>query len=840
MRRINLIDSIVQDVRYGLRIQLKNPGFTFIAVLTLSLGVGANTAIFSLIDATLLRMLPVRKPEQLLLFGAGHAKGIAGAFPKGRTELFSYPFYQDVRRRNQVFSDVTAVMSLPSYVHGVVSGTGNAEIINAQLVSGTYFSTLGVNAILGRTFIDADDQVSGGHPVVVVNHTWWERRLSADPAAVGKTIAIGSTVYSIIGVAPPEFFGTEVGESPDIWIPLAMEERIPPGWKGLNDNLFQSLHIIGRMKPGLSIEQSNAEANLLFKQALREYAGSQPSPERLSDIQQASVELTPAGRGLSQLRISFSRPLQVLMVVVGLVLLIACANIANLLLARGAERRKEFAVRLALGASRLRLIRQLGAECLWLAAIGGVLGALNAWWGSQVLVWMASAGPHPLPLNVTPNARVLCFTLLASLLSVVVFGMVPALRITKFELGPVLKGGSGDAARSLLGKALVVSQVALSLLLLVGAGLFVRSLFNLRNVDAGFDQRNVLLFKLLTDSVGYRKDDPRLANLYREVEEKVYAIPGVRAASFSLYSFNQGSTYGPISVSGGAPPLGGNPVILNNVVSPGFFTTMNLPLILGRAFGPQDTKRSPKVAVISEEMARRFFPNESPLGKRYHMGTSGEGDEIEVIGVVKDAKYRSLNEKVQPMAYYSYSQQNLNMYLGNFEVSFSGESGAIAAAVRRALNEVNVALPIFEVAKLSEQVDRSLVQQKLIARLSSIFGLLALLLADVGIYGVISYSVVQRSREIGVRMALGADRRDVLRLILGQGAKLVLAGALLGLSASWALTRWVESMLFNVSAADPATFLIITLSLIVVALSACYLPARRATKVDPLQALRNE
>jgi predicted permease len=843
MRIIRLIDTVVQDVRYGLRMLLKNPGFTFIAALTLALGIGANTAIFNLIDATLLRMLPVREPERLALFGAGHVKGVSGGFPDGRTELFSYPFYRYVRRRNQVFSDVTAVMSLPSYVHGVVSGTGgDAEIIDARLVSGSYFSALGVNAIHGRAFTDADDQVSGGHPVAVANHAWWERRLGADPAAIGKTITIGSTVYTIIGVAPREFFGTEVGESPDIWIPLAMEEQIPPGWKGLNDNLFQSLYIIGRMKPGVSIEQANVEANLLFKQALREYAGLQPSPERLRDIHQASVELTPAGRGLSQLRFSFSKPLRALMAVVGLVLLIACANVANLLLVRGAARRKEFAVRFSLGAGRLRLIRQLGAESLLLAAIGGVLGVLIAWRGSRALVWMASTGPRPLPLDVAPNARVLCFTLLASLLSVVIFGMAPALRATRVEIGPALKDGRGDAAmtRSVLGKALVVSQVALSLLVLVAAGLFVRSLINLRNVDTGFDQRNVLLVQLMTNSVGYKKDDPLLANLYREVEEKVNAIPGVRATSFSLFSFNQGATTGPISVPGGALPLGGNPVILNNVVSPSFFTTMNLPLILGRVFGPQDTKTSPKVAVISEEMARRFFPNESPLGKRYRMGTSSEGDEIEVIGVVKDAKYRSLNEKAQPMAYYSYSQQNMNMYLGNFEVSFSGEPGAIAVAVRRAIKEVNGALPIFEVVKLSEQVDRSLVQQKLIARLSSLFGLLALLLAAVGIYGVISYSVIQRSREIGIRMALGAERRDVLRLVLGQGAKLALAGALIGLSASWALTRWVESMLFNVSATDPATFVIIALSLILVALSACYIPARRATKVDPLQALRHE
>jgi len=833
--------TLWQDLRYGARMLWKKPGFTLIAALTLSLGIGANTAIFSLIDAMLLRMLPVKNPERLALFGSGESQGISIGFPDRRTELFSYPFYRDVRQRNQVFTDVAAIQSLPNNVYGVVSGSeADPEMINARLVSGSYFSVLGVEAVLGRAFTDADDKIPGGHPVAVANHAWWERRLGADPAAVGRTITIGSTVYTLIGVAPREFFGTEVGESPDIWIPLAMEEQIPPGWKGRENNLFQSLYLIARMKPGVRIERAGVEVNQLFDQALHQYAGSQPSPERLRDIQRASIELTPAGRGLSQLRFFFSKPLQALMAVVGLVLLIACANVANLLLARGAARRKEFAVRLALGAGRLRLIRQLGAESVLLAALGGVVGVIIAWWSSQALVWMASTGPQQLPIDVTPDARILGFTLLASLLSAIIFGTAPAIRATRIELNPALKDGRGDAAmtRSLLSKGIVVAQVGLSLVVLVGAGLFVRSLINLRNVDTGFNQQNLLLFQPATDSVGYKDDDPRLASLYRDVEEKVSAIPGVRAASFSLFSFNQGAWTNPITVQGGAAPLGGNPVISNNVVGPSFFTAMNLPLILGRPFSPQDTKTSPKVAVISEEMARRFFPQTSPVGKRYRMGTSGTGEEIEVIGVVKDSKYRSLSEKPQPMAYYPYSQQT--WYLGNFEVRFSGEPGAIVSAVRQAIKDVNRNLPIAEVAMFSEQVDRSLVQQKMIARLSSFFGMLALLLAAIGLYGVISYSVTQRTREIGIRMALGAERRNVLRLVLGQGAKLALIGVLAGLGASWALTRWIESLLFGVSPTDRMTFVIIALLLIAVALLACYVPARRATKVDPIIALRCE
>ena len=831
----------LQDLRYSARILWKAPGFTLIAALTLSLGIGANTAIFSLMDAVMLRSLPVRDPGRLALFGAGESQGITIGFPNASTDLFSYPFYRDVRQHNQVFTDVAAIQSLPNNVYGVVSGAGSDPgRIGARLVSGSYFSVLGVEAFLGRTFTDADDQVPGGHPVAVASHAWWVSRLGADPAAVGRTLTIGSTVYTLIGVAPREFFGTEVGESQDIWIPLAMEEQVPPGWKGRENNLFQSLYLVARLKPGVGIERAGVEVNQLFDQALHQYAGSQPSPERLRDIQQASIELTPAGHGLSQLRLQFSEPLKALMAVVGLVLLIACANVANLLLARGVARRKEFAVRMALGAGRLRLIRQLCAESVLLAALGGALGVIMAWWSSQALVWIASTGPAQLPIDVTPDARILGFTLLASLLSAIIFGIVPAIRATKFDLNPALKDGRGDSAmtRSLLGKALVVSQVALSLLVLVSAGLFVRSLINLRNVDTGFSPQNVLLLQPATDSVGYKDDDPRLTNLYREVEEKVSAIPGVRAASFSLFSFNQGAWINPVNVQGGAPPLGGNPGILNNVVGPGFFTAMNLPLILGRPFTPQDTKTSPKVAVVSEELARRFFPDTSPLGKRFRMGTSRGDKEFEVIGVVKDAKYENLAEKTQPMAYYPYSQQN--WYLGNFEVSFSGEPGAIVSAVRQAIKDVNRNLPIAEVAMFSEQVDRSLVQQKLIARLSSFFGLLALLLSAIGLYGVISYSVTQRTREIGIRMALGAERRNVLSLVLGQGAKLALIGVLAGLGASWALTRWIESLLFGVSPADRVTFMIISLVLMAVALLACYIPARRAAKVDPMVALRCE
>ena len=838
-----LEDEMFQDLRFGLRMLLKNPGFTFVAVLTLALGIGANTAIFSLIDVVLLKSLPVREPEKLVLFGKGEGVGMTNSFPNESWNLFSYPFYQEVRQRNEVFSEVAALLSMPWSVHGTVAAdgvSGEAERIDLQLVSGTYFSVLGLNASLGRTFTEADDLNPGGHPVAVVSHAWWERRLGSDPAAVGKTIRIDQTVYTIIGVTPKEFFGTTVGQAPDIWVPLAMEPQVPPAhWDGRNNRSFQSLYIIARLGNGVSVQQASAAVNLLFKQSLQEQAGAQPSPERLEDIQQAGIELTPAGKGLSELRRQFSLSLRILMAVVVVVLLIACANVASLLLARAAARQKEFAVRLAVGAGRMRLTRQLLTESLLLASLGGLAGVVLAWWGSRLLVLMASAGSESLPLDVTPNARILGFTLLASLLSAVIFGTVPALRATRVEPNPSLKGCKGATqavSQSPLGKALVVAQVALSLLLLVGAGLFVRTLINLQNVPTGFDQQNALLFRVDTATTGYK--DAQLATMLREVEEKVKAVPGVQAASFSFFIFNQGGWTSPVFTRDQTFAEGQSQNVRQNLVGQDYFTTMGIPLILGRGFGPQDTDKSQRVAVISEMMAQRFFPDSSPLGRRF--GTSGpeSREQIEIIGVVKDANYESLTEPLRPMAYYPHAQRPRP--LDSFVVRFSGAPDVAIPQVRQAIRQVNPNLPIDEVVSLSEYIGRSLVQQKLVARLASFFGLLALLLACVGLYGVLSYAVARRTNEIGIRMALGARSRDVLWLMLREALTLVLIGVVIGVLASLAATQTASALLFGLKPHDPLTITLATLLLMSVAALAGYLPARRAARVDPMVALRQE
>jgi len=838
------LERLSQDLRYAIRMMKTSPGFTLVAVISLALGIGGNTAIFSLMNAVMLRSLPVQEPDRLVLFGNGKWAGIIDDLPNRSWQLFSYPFYRQVQRENQVFSGVTAMMSLGNDVRAAVEGAKAPEPVRARLVAGTYFSVLGVNAIAGRAFTDAEDQTPGGHPVAVISYSWWQRRFGRDLSVVGKTLAIGSTVYKIIGVAPPEFFGTSVGESPDLWIPLAMNERLPPGWGGADarkDPSFQSLYILARLRPGASIAQANAQVNLIFKQSLHERVGSNPSAKDLSDVQRALIELTPGGRGVSRVRNRFSMSLQLLMAAVGLVLLIACANIANLLLARAANRQKEIAVRLSIGASRLRLIRQMLTESILLSLLGGLAGVVFAGWASGFLVWMVSTGAERLPLQVAPDARVLTFTTLLSVATGILFGLAPALRATRVELSWSLKEGRGSIStrsRNVLAKALIVSQVALSSVLLIGAGLFVRSLANLRNIDTGFNKESVLVMGLDTSLLSYQVSDSRMVNLYRQVEERVGQVPGVRSAAFAMLTFQPGSWTDYAYPQGRTPLPEDQRGVHGDVVGPGFFAAMGLPITLGRGFSVSDTSVSPKVAVINETMARRFFPGESPIGLRFGLSPDKSG-EFEVIGVVKDAKYESLRERPTPMAFYPYALQRAS-HLGQFAVRYTGDVRGIVPEIRRAFAEVNSNLPITEVRTLAEQVDDTLVGDKLLARLSSFFGLLALLLASIGIYGVLSYAVARRSNEVGLRMALGARRSNVLWLVMRDVLNLVTLGLVIGVPAALALERMASGMFFGLSDVDPLSTVAGVGILTMVAGIAAYLPARRASLVDPSTALRYE
>jgi predicted permease len=831
------LEHLTQDTNYGVRAMLRSPGITLVALLSLALGIGANTAIFSLMDRVMLKSLPVAEPARLVLFGNGLDEGISDGFPN--RWLYSYPFYREMQKRNQVFSDVAAAFSSTDRVHGFVEGRSDAEAMNIQLVSGTYFPMLGVQALRGRTISEEDDRTQAGHPVAVVSYAWWTRSLGRDSSVLDKKLTIGSTIFSIVGVAPPEFFGTKVGEAPDIWIPLSMQKEVPPGFDGYNDQIFESLHLMARLKPGMTIAEANTNANLLFQQILRGFSRAPLTQENLLKLDNTRVELSSMATGFSRLRWQFSEPLKILMAVVGLVLLIACANIANLLLARSTARARELAVRQALGAGRLRLIRQLLTESLVLALAGGALGVAFASGASHLLVRMVSDGRQALQLDVAVDTRLLLFTLGVTLATALLFGTIPAFRATRLNLTDSLKDArspAGASAKGPLAKALVISQVALSLVLLVGAGLFVRSLMNLTNVDTGFSRENVIRMRVDPSSVGYKEDD-RLIGMYRQIEERVSALPGVRAASFSIFTFNEGTWNNSIWVQG---YLSGRREISvhHNAVGNGYFAAMGIPFLAGRTFGPQDTAVSPKVGVISETMAHTLFPSGSPIGRRYGRGGPQNAGDIEVIGVVKDVKYNSLDEDPQPGDYLPYTQ-NVR-YLNDFEVRYTGHSAAAIRAIGQTIHDVDHSLPISDVMTLDEQVERSITNQRLVAQLSAFFGLLAVFLSCIGIYGLMSYVVTRRVNEIGLRMALGAERSHVLWLVMRESLWLVALGIAIGAPVALAGDRLISSMLFGLRATDALSLLAAVGLLLVVAAIAGYLPARRASLIDPMVALRCE
>jgi predicted permease len=832
------LESLLQDILYGLRAMLRSPGITIVALLSLALGIGASTAIFSLMDTVMLRSLPVKDPGKLLLLGPGDAWGITTSF--GHTDLFSYPFYRQMRQHNQVFTDVAAFFSLPNDVHGSVDN-GESEPMHVQLVSGTYFSTLGVHALRGRMFTDADDRVEGGNPVAVVSYSWWKGNLARDPNVLQKALKIGDISYSIVGVAPPEFFGTTVGQSPDIWIPLSMVQQVPPHYWGYTDNFAEGLEIFGRLKPGVTVAQATFDVNLLFQQILRGFAGGSPSQKDQETLKRAKVQLTSMAKGLSTLRAEFSDPLKILMAIVGLVLLIACANIANLLLARSTARAREFAVRQALGAQRTRLIRQLLTESLLLAFAGGALGAGIAAAANHLLLRMVSDTTDVVPLNVSIDTRMLLFTVAITLATALIFGTVPAFRATRLELTSALKDGkatTGSRTRSPLARSLIISQIAFSLVLVVGAGLFLRSLVNLNRVDTGFNKENVLRLDVDASSAGYKDDDPRLRTLYEQIEAEVSALPGVRAASFSAFTFNEIGWNGAIAVAGYHTPPNNN--VKHNTVGNGYFATMQIPLLAGRTFGPQDTPTSQKVAVISEGMARTLFPAGSPIGRHYGIDDPKQADELEVIGVVKDARLGSLTDDASTWMVDYLPAAQRDGYLNDFEVRYTGEFATISPEVKRTIHSIAPHLPISNVTTLDEQIARSITDQRVVAHLSTFFGLLAVLLSAIGIYGLMSYVVSRRTNEIGIRMALGAERMHVRWLVMREILVLVAIGIAIGVPAALLSSRLVASMLFSLSATDAASLLAAVAVMLASAALAGYLPARRASRIDPMVALRHE
>jgi predicted permease len=835
------LESLGQDALYGVRSMIRSPWVTAVALLSLALGIGATTAIFTLMDAVMLRSLPVKDPGRLVVLGTGRDEGISDEF--GSTDLYSYPVYRKLQKENQVFSDVAAVLSMTDDVHGLVADRTDPKPIKLQLVSGTYFETLGVEPLMGRLLTEDDDSSEGDHPVAVVSYAWWTHALSRDEAVLGKTLRMGSAVFTIVGVAPPKFSGAKVGESPDVWIPIAMTQPVPPHWSVYKDKIAEGLYLIGRLKAGVTVEQATANVNVWYQQTFQGMLGDfahEQTPERnAATLKNTHVPLTKMTTGMAGVGVQFTEALKILMAVVLLVLLIACANIANLLLARGTARTRELALRQALGAARKRIVRQLLTESLVLALAGGLLGVAIAARGSRLLLKMVSSYGDPLPLDLSMNTNLLLFTLAVTLSTAVLFGTIPALRATRLQLTDSLKDGRGAstaATKGALARGLVITQIALSLVLLVGAGLFLRSLVNLNKVDTGFNKENVLLLKLDESSAGYLNNDPRLPQLHRDIEERVSGLPGVKAASFSTYTYSEGSWYSEVFVQGFDNDKNVN--VRHNVIGNGYFATMGIPLVAGRNFGPQDTATSQKVAIVSERMARTMFPNGQAIGQHYSVEDQAHAGDIEVVGIVRDVKFHKLDEKPGTLDYLPYSQYP--GYLSDFEVRYEGDATAASMAVKDVIHNIDHNVPIVSVMTLEERVAGTVRNQRLVAQLCTFFGLVSVFLSSIGIYGLMSYLVSRRTGEIGIRMALGAERGHVRWMVMREMLWLVLAGLAIGVPATFAGTRLVKAMLFGLTGLDWMSLAGGMGLLLAVTLLAGYLPARRASRVDPMVALRYE
>jgi len=864
--------NLLQDLRYGIRMLFRQKGVTAIALLSLALGIGANTALFSIVDAMLLKMLPVKDPARLVLFRSMAPREFSvGSYTgnsntdqaTGQRTMTSFAF-QSFKRMREQESPLSEVFAFGN-VGLTVNADGQADVASGQAVSGNYFRGLGVQPVIGRVLTDEDD-IPNATAVAVLSHRYWQLRFGGDKSVVGKQINLNNVPFTVIGVTTPGFEGTMgVGSSQDVTVPIAWEPQlyVDKQRSNMNGAGVWWLRIMGRLKPGATPEQARGQLENSFLQSVIEHRTARQTQAQanngnpisnLDPKQYPHLFIDPGGQGEMNTRRYYAPSLYLLLGVVGLVLLIACANVANLLMSRAASRQKEIGLRLALGASRSRLIRQLLTESVLLSVIGGILGILFAIWIKDGLLAVNDWGGRGMrSLDTRLDLRVLGFTIALSLLTGIVFGIAPAWRSTRVDLTPTLKdGGRGSSSvhRSLLSRGLVVLQVALSLLLLIGAGLFVRTLRNLQKVEPGFNTQNLLLFGVQPSLIGYK--DEKLTQLYSQLSERIEAISGVQAVTFSRQALlSQGASSSSVYLRSAlnAPPdsegrIKSNGEGYRHSVRENFLEAMGIPLLYGRTFRPQDDAKASRVVIVNQTFANKYFPGENVVGKRFTFDSS-KPDELEIIGVAKDAKYTSQRDEIPPTVYSSYRQERS---MGNavFEVRTAGDPNAVIGALRQAVKEVDPNLPLSNVKTQVEQGDETLRMERLFAKLLTLFGLLAQQLASIGLFGVLAYAVSQRTHEIGIRMALGASRFDVLKMIVRQGMTLAGIGVVLGLIGSYVLTKYLESwvnlsqMLFGVKVSDPATYGVIAVLLTLISLVACYVPARRATKVDPLVALRYE
>jgi predicted permease len=872
-RTLPLIETFFRDLRYGLRMLRRSPGMTAVAILSLALGIGANTALFSVVDAVLLKTLPVQDPQQLVIFEWKSGRtfrlsGMSGTSnvdtdPGGRgLSLFRYDVFEQMQKTQAgtTESPLTDLFAFAPIREITARVSDQPEVINGQAVSGNYYTGLRLNPSLGR-MITIDDDQKNAAPVVMLSYQFWEERFAASPSVIGQQLKLNQQSFTIIGVTPPAFNGAlQVGYRPNITIPLAAE----PLLQGERSNLGTAsepgvwwLNVMGRLKPGATGEQARDSLNTAFQTSA---LAAMPPPRKANQPAQLEPKDYPrlmvedGGRGMLDMRKWFAPTIYGLFIVVALVLLIACVNLANLLLARAALRGPEIKIRLAVGAGRWRLIRQLLTESLLLSTLGGVVGVLFAFWFKGALSAFTNDDNGLLPsgVDLSLNWRVLGFTLAVSLLTGVLFGLAPAWRATSLDLNSTLKqSGRTTGSMSRLSKGLLVVQVAVSALLLVGAGLFIRTLYNLQRVNLGFNQENLLIFSVQPERNGYK--DEQLLRFYQQLFDRLDHLPGVRSATFAHVPLIANDNWFfdfllPGEVEGTAPERD----TMRQVVRENYFATMEIPLLRGREFTTQDDSHAPPVAIVSQAFQRQFFPNEEILGK--HVTFNYKKGEVEIVGVVADTKYQSQREEIPPLLYTPWRQEAEDIGVMHFSLRTVNDPTALAAQVREVVRGLDNNLPVVEVGTQSARSEKTLAQERLYARLFSFFGALALALAGIGLFGVLAYSVSQRTKEIGVRMAFGAQVWNVVAMVLWQGMKLVLVGLSISVLTGYVVVRllntkyfgpdtWQQRMkeqLYGVTMSDPLTLIFIASLLMLVALLACWLPARRAAKVDPLVALRYE
>jgi predicted permease len=834
------MSGIFQDLRYSLRRLRQSPGFTAVAVLTLALGIGANTGIFTLVNAVLLKSLPVPNPQQLYLVTEND-------WQPANTR-FSYPTFQGARAVLPGGSELAAA-SWPARFYA--SFGGQPEMVTGQLVSGNYFQTLTTHAAVGRLLGDDDDRTIGGSPVAVISYGCWERRFGRDPNIIGRKLIVSGIPLQVVGVAAQGFFGAQVGASPEFWLPTMLQSTVryqqhySQGESAKTDEPWPSqpdirwLQFIVRIKDPAGAPQTWAALNHYFRIGLEQYALQIKDPQERQAALRTEWRLLPGSRGLPTLRQQFSQPLLALMAMAGIILLIAVANLANLMLARAAAREREIAVRLSVGASRARLIRQLIVECILLSFLGAVMGTAVAYWITDVLPRWASSASSPIPLNLTPDARVLFFSMAIAVLTGIAFGLAPGMQGSRIAPVQVLKNGStilgGGGARWSLRQTLIALQVALSLVLLVGAGLFARTLRNFTNLDPGFDRDHILTIGLDTHLNGY--SHAQLTGLYRRLVDRVESVPGVRSAALASCELASGCGDASDIYIPGVPHANGETDAQERRVTNEFFATTGLPLIKGRSFADSDTETSPPVVVVNEEFVREFFNGKDAIGQYFGYDTENSR-RFQVIGVVRDSRINDIRESAPPTAYHSLAQDVID--IATLNVRTFGDPAELLAKIRDVVRSVDPTLPITDSSTVAELVSNSLSQQRLIARLTSIFGGLALVLACLGLYGVMSYIVARRTAELGIRLALGASRTDILWLVLKQVLVVIAIGLIAGLVLSLLSVRAVCSLLFGLSPYDPATMLGAMGVLVVVSLASGLKPAWRAAQVNPNQALRFE